>query len=918
MESNLVGCAESPELRPGDKKAPTMTQRIKSLGLKKSTGFRLLKNAKTKRKCIRRTANAVSWSAVKKRVGYRKVSVAIRKKVYDWAMKHPLVVHSPFMNDSLLIRDPENLRVKIRVPKLLLSVCYRELHNDMLSDGALGLPEARKEDGTPLINDTALRALLPPQIRTMSPRYKVMCGCEVCIIMDQQHRSANSYRLKLLRKLEKDAAATRGARSTRSNETSVAIRRADEYKEAIFSNGSHLYPRPKDALGAIMCPMPEGHDTPRMRCILRRCTDCPEYTIPREELALGRDDPGISFHIYQNYSRCTYHSILDDTAKFCQQCAEIPEGKKKGRFSRRKQLTSLRRPLAEFYRDFYFPMLEKYAYHRPHYILLGKYETGGLRKAALKPGDVDSERDYAESLTLEANNQIQSEHFGDSRNLYLEGCFCRTFKAEVVRLHHDGRLEYFTDEDIDTAFHCHLSDDNTQNASSTHAHMDLLISRLMAAGVLRKDGTFWDTTDGCSKQYRCATCLYLLSMLSFKFGITINRAVSAPGHGKGKVDTQSGSEKTYLRLVMRRVAEPEEDDVPGQDKKIDASAVEEGQWKSLAEEAARLLSERGDGLKGGRKHRKREEALVVKKRYYHVRKWEDVRHRYLKYQMSKGSLPKGEYNGLRAMYNIYCDPDLGVGIVALRRIACACDACEEFRNRKWVSGLEAQQQPRFTQNRQCKYWPVMEGLNDWTIVKLVETSAIDPDDVEEAKADVLEGVATRMAEEIEEGQYGAVITEDEDTHGYYLVAWASGAYTLQEETDEYQEGELVAEATYFNPVGAARNWYTPSTLTTLVRVQHVVAADVNLLSERESTVKLPSSCNREQAREKGAMRITDTSHEIILDEINRRDSLDYVEHGADDTDRESQGGDEASEEGKEDSEQEESSGEGGVNDDDVL
>ena len=166
-----------------------------------------------------------------------------------------------------------------------------------------------------------------------------------------------------------------------------------------------------------------------------------------------------------------------------------------------------------------------------------------------------------------------------------------------------------------------------------------------------------------------------------------------------------------------------------------------------------------------------------------------------------------------------------------------------------------------------------------------------------------------MAEEIEEGQYGAVITEDKDTHGYYLVAWVSGAYALQEETDEYQEGELVADATYFNPVGAARNWYTPSTVTTLVRVQHVVAADVDLLKETESTVKLPSTCNREQAREKGAMRITDTSHETILDEINRRDSLDYIEHGADDTD---------CEEGEEDSEQEESSGEGSVNDNDVL
>ena len=33
-------------------------------------------------------------------------------------------------------------------------------------------------------------------------------------------------------------------------------------------------------------------------------------------------------------------------------------------------------------------------------------------------------------------------------------------------------------------------------------------------------------------------------------------------------------------------------------------------------------------------------------------------------------LPKGKFNSLRAHYNIHTDPDLGLGWVALRQVAC--------------------------------------------------------------------------------------------------------------------------------------------------------------------------------------------------------------------------------------------------------
>ena len=64
------------------------------------------------------------------------------------------------------------------VPKLLLRVSVRELHNILASDpNDGGLKDARDEYGKIIISDSTLRSLLPPQLKQMPARYKIMCGC---------------------------------------------------------------------------------------------------------------------------------------------------------------------------------------------------------------------------------------------------------------------------------------------------------------------------------------------------------------------------------------------------------------------------------------------------------------------------------------------------------------------------------------------------------------------------------------------------------------------------------------------------------------------------------------------------------------------------------------------------------------------
>jgi len=94
---------------------------------------------------------------------------------------------------------------------------------------------------------------------------------------------------------------------------------------------------------------------------------------------------------------------------------------------------------------------------------------------------------------------------------------------------------------------------------------------------------------------RCGTALYLLSVLAGHFGIVIDRAIGAPGHGKDIVDGLNATDKVYSMLGDSKM--------------------------SLAVESKRLLSDplRSSGVKAeGGKSAKREKAAKMQARQYHV------------------------------------------------------------------------------------------------------------------------------------------------------------------------------------------------------------------------------------------------------------------------------------------------------------
>ena len=113
--------------------------------------------------------------------------------------------------------------------------------------------------------------------------------------------------------------------------------------------------------------------------------------------------------------------------------------------------------------------------------------------------------------------------------------------------------------------------------------------------------TFWESTDGYSKQYRCGSALFFLCYISFKYKIIIDRMIGAPGHGKNLVDSINTSDKTYLKDKMCMIRTPEVDDCS---KRIKAHSMIDNTYYIFAEECKRLCEciHRENGAKGYSKY----------------------------------------------------------------------------------------------------------------------------------------------------------------------------------------------------------------------------------------------------------------------------------------------------------------------------
>ena len=140
--------------------------------------------------------------------------------MYTWITHHPHVFQSPISNYCLRVMLDYYTEPQL-VLKLLLQVSVRELHNSLISDpNDGGLKYARDEENNIIISDSTLRSLLPHQLKQISARCKIMCGCECCISDKIIHSSLLPWRDSYLKRLKDKS---QNSQSRRSGEKSHHI-----------------------------------------------------------------------------------------------------------------------------------------------------------------------------------------------------------------------------------------------------------------------------------------------------------------------------------------------------------------------------------------------------------------------------------------------------------------------------------------------------------------------------------------------------------------------------------------------------------------------------------------------------------------------------------------------------------------------
>ena len=68
--------------------------------------------------------------------------------------------------------------------------------------------------------------------------------------------------------------------------------------------------------------------------------------------------------------------------------------------------------------------------------------------------------------------------------------------------------------------------------------------------------TIWKNTDGCADQYRCATELWCISVLSQCHSIIFGQGISEPKHGREVIDGINAIGRRYMYQLMSTVQIP--------------------------------------------------------------------------------------------------------------------------------------------------------------------------------------------------------------------------------------------------------------------------------------------------------------------------------------------------------------------------
>ena len=116
----------------------------------------------------------------------------------------------------------------------------------------------------------------------------------------------------------------------------------------------------------------------------------------------------LTFNTYMTQFTCSHHGILilEKTTTYldakrtsknaCFLCEQLIQTKNpdftSGRLYERVELFSIQRNIGDFHKDFYIQQIEKLAYHRSYYKIIGKHHVADVRHKSFEstPGDIST------------------------------------------------------------------------------------------------------------------------------------------------------------------------------------------------------------------------------------------------------------------------------------------------------------------------------------------------------------------------------------------------------------------------------------------------------------------------------------------------------------------------------------------------
>ena len=85
----------------------------------------------------------------------------------------------------------------------------------------------------------------------------------------------------------------------------------------------------------------------------------------------------------------------------------------------------MQQKIGDFHNEFYIKQIEKLAYHRSYYKILGKHHDAEVRHKSFEstPGDISTRSYYAKQFSFEIGGQLQNELFDNNRTLSTKVAF---------------------------------------------------------------------------------------------------------------------------------------------------------------------------------------------------------------------------------------------------------------------------------------------------------------------------------------------------------------------------------------------------------------------------------------------------------------------------------------------------------------